>query len=114
MTSATNETQIKKAKEQARKDRLNEKAVLTLVMSSVAGRRWVWLKLAEAQVFNEEQSLDGMYLAYRNGQRNAGLRLLAAITAHTPEMYLRMTQENSGVQLQEEEENGNGQPDTAD
>lgn len=103
MTSATNERQIKASKEQAAKDRKSEREVMVSLMSTVSGRRWVWLRLSEAQLFTEESSLDAGYLAYRQGQRNAGLRLLNAVTLTTPEMYLRMTQENSGVQLQEQE-----------
>lgn len=97
MSSAASEANQRRARQQQEKDALTNKEVITSLMSVPSGRRWVWLRLAEARMFAEDESLDPQLLAYRQGQRNLGLRLLKAAQGHCPEMYVRMTQENSGV-----------------
>lgn len=101
MASATNERRIAAQKRQMLKDRETDKTVIVALMSTPDGRRWIWNKLAEAQIFVEGESLDHAVLAYQKGMRNVGLRLLASVSTHTPEMYIRMTQENAPVPLQD-------------
>jgi hypothetical protein len=101
MTSATNERQIQRAKDQQAKDRRGEVTVIQALMSTVDGRRWVWLQLEFARCFVEDSGLDPFQMAYDKGRRNTGLKLLASVTQHTPQMYIRMTQENTGVQLED-------------
>lgn len=97
MASAASEKNIAKAKKQAAKDALIDKTVVVALMQTPDGRRWIWNKLGEARIFHEDETLDHAILAYRQGQRNLGLRLLMSVTANAPDMYVRMTQENTGV-----------------
>lgn len=104
MVSATNESRIKAQKAQMRKDQETDKTVVVALMSTPDGRRWVWNKLAEAQIFVEGENLDLGVMAYEKGKRNVGLRLLKSVTTHAPDMYVRMTRENTLVDLNEEPE----------
>jgi len=105
MTSATNERAIRNARQQAKRDQETNKTIISTLMSTVQGRRWIWLELSFAQVFTASETLDPARLAYNEGRRNTGLRLLASVTQHAPAMYVRMTEENTKVNLTEDEEN---------
>lgn len=104
MTSATSEKAIRNARQQAKRDTETNKTIISTLMSTVQGRRWIWLELSFAQVFTASETLDPARLAYNEGRRNTGLRLLASVTQHAPAMYVRMTEENTKVNLTEDEE----------
>lgn len=101
MTSASNERQIRARTDQARRDRLTDKIVIETLMSLPDGRRWVWLRLAEAGIFQSSEDLDHARLCFAQGVRNGGLRLLKDVTTFTPRQYIIMTEEATSVQLEE-------------
>lgn len=98
-TSASNERQIRAKVQQAHRDLLTEEVVIRQLMSTVEGRRWVWLTLSSAGIFDEDTALDPMLLAYRKGVRNSALRLLKPVQSHTPNEYILMTSEATKVEL---------------
>lgn len=104
MTSATSERAQRAAKKQAARDEDINKTVISTLMSTVQGRRWIWLELCFAQVFIACESLEPARLAFNEGRRNTGLRLLASVTRHAPAMYVRMTEENTNIKLVDEEQ----------
>lgn len=106
MTSATNVRAIRDAKRTAAKDRDTETTVIRTLMSTVDGRRWMWLRLAEAQVFVETDSLDPMTLAYAKGIRREGLRLLQIVNRFAADAYVRMVNENTTNPIQENDDGG--------
>ncbi len=99
MTSASNERQIRERKDQMRRDLLTDEVVTKSLMSHKDGRRWIWLRLSEGQLWQEDMQFDPGTMAYRKGQRNAALRLLADVTRHAPREYITMTEENTPVTL---------------
>lgn len=99
MTSASNERQIEAAKAQARRDRLTDKIITEALMQTTDGRRWVWLRLAEAQLFVDSGTLDPMQMAFDKGTRVFALRLLRDVNRFAPEAYIQMTRENTGHDL---------------
>jgi hypothetical protein len=101
----------KKAKAQAEKDLETNKTVIVALMSTLDGRRWMWLRLSESMLFQADTQLELGVMAWRAGMRNAGLRLLQDVTSFTPDMYVRMTKENTSVALQEEEDERIGPDD---
>jgi hypothetical protein len=111
MSKLTDEQAQKVAAKQRAKDRATARVVITELMRTVDGRRWVWLQLSAAQLFTASDTTNPYEIVREQGKRTAALALLADVTTYTPEMYIRMTQENAGVQLQEEEING-GHPDS--
>ncbi len=104
MTSAVNEKAIRERDKRIAADRETDRTVIIALMSAPNGRRWVWNRLAEAQIFVESESLDPAVLAYEKGRRNAGLRLLNDVTKFTPQDYIRMTEENTSVSINPQEE----------
>ena len=86
---------------QAAKDRETDKTVVRALMSSVDGRRWVWLRLSEAMIFVADVELEHAIMAWKAGMRNSGLRLLTSVMAAAPDMYVRMTAENTNRREEE-------------
>lgn len=101
--SVTNERQVKKKREQQRRDRLTDEIVTKQLMATPDGRRWVWMRLTEAAIFSGNENLDPQYMAWEKGNRNAGLRLLDDVTKFTPQQYITMTEEARSVKLQQVE-----------
>lgn len=99
MTSASNERQIKARVEQQKRDRLTDETVVRALMASADGRRWVWLRLAEAQLFIEDADLDPYRMAFAKGIKQFALRLLRDVNRFTPREYVTMTEENTGIEL---------------
>lgn len=65
------------------------------LMSSKRGRRIVWRLLDRAGVFRLSFNTNAMQMAFAEGNRNEGLRLLSQIHALCPELYPVMTKENA-------------------
>lgn len=87
--------------EQQRADRENrlrneqrtDAADLKWLMGQKRGRRIVWRQLERAGVFRSSFNSNGMTMAFAEGMRNEGVRLLAQIHAHCPEAYALMAKE---------------------
>lgn len=99
MTSASNERQVKARIEQMKRDRVTDKAVILHLMAYPDGRRWLWLRLSEAQIFIGDEDLDPYRMAFSKGIRNSGLKLLKDITSFAPAEYIIMTEENTSTTL---------------
>lgn len=100
--SATNERGIKRRAQQQRRDRLTDEIITKQLMSTPEGRRWVWLRLSEGQIFVGNENLDPQYMAWEKGNRNSALRLLADVTTFTPHDYIVMTEEARKIKLVEQ------------
>jgi hypothetical protein len=99
MPSASNERQIAARKEQQRRDRLNDELITGQLMSTVEGRRWVWRRLEEGALFQEDADLDPYRMAYAKGVRNVTLRLLKDVQSFSPQAYITMTEEAKSILL---------------
>lgn len=108
MTSSTSEKAIRLRNKQISKDRETDKTVIQALMKTVDGRRWVWLRLSNGRMFVEDEGLDPYRMAYDKGLRNEALRLLKSVTSFTPDLYITMTRENTGVEIKD---HSNGRPD---
>lgn len=105
--NAASERGIAKRRARQAADSVTDKVVITTLMSTVEGRRWIWLQLEFYRVFAATENLDSLALAFEAGRRNCGLRLLKSTQGHAPQMYVRMLEENSGVKLTQEQEQDN-------
>lgn len=65
------------------------------LMSSRWGRRIAWRLLDTAGVFQMSFNTNAMTMAFNEGNRNFGNRLLAEIIKHCPERYIEMLKEHS-------------------
>jgi hypothetical protein len=88
-----------RAREDAQKrDRLaqvNEAEDFKWLMSSKRGRRVVWRLLDRAGVFRLSFNTNAMQMAFAEGNRNEGLRILGQIHSHCPELYPQMMKEQT-------------------
>jgi len=78
---------------QERIARESEEADLQWLMSSKRGRRIVWRFLDRAGVFRLSFNTNAMSMAFSEGNRNEGLRILAQIHAICPNLYPTMVKE---------------------
>jgi hypothetical protein len=73
--------------------RETEEADLKWLMGSKRGRRIVWRQLDRAGVFRLSFNTNAMQMAFAEGNRNEGLRMLALIHTLCPELYPVMVKE---------------------
>lgn len=104
MTSATDQKGIRTQRARAKADLATNDVVIRQLMSVKDGRRYLWLQLAEANVFSSTICFgpDGYaQTAFREGQRSKGLATFSAIIRLCPSEYVTMTRENAAVSIQE-------------
>ena len=65
------------------------------LMKGPRGRRHIWRQLELAGVFRSSFNTNAMTMAFAEGQRNIGLRLLGMVHEHCPELYNIMVEENT-------------------
>jgi len=65
------------------------------LMSSKRGRRIVWRFLERAGVYRLSFNTNAMAMAFAEGNRNEGLRLLAHLHTLCPELYAVMVKEQN-------------------
>lgn len=81
------------ADDAARLQRQIEVDDLKFVMGHRQGRRFVWRQLESYGVFRSSFSTDPVVMAFNEGGRNLGLKLIAEIHQHCPDRYAEMTKE---------------------
>jgi len=99
MVSSTNERGNVAKRKRSERERIDDELVIKDLMSSTIGRGWVWRRISEARLFDEDMHFDPGYMAYRKGERNWALRLLKDAQGFTPREYVIMTEENANVKL---------------
>lgn len=73
--------------------RENEEADVKWLMGNKRGRRVVWRLLDQSGVFRLSFNSNSMTMAFNEGQRNYGNRMLAMIHSLCPELYPTMVKE---------------------
>ena len=92
---ASQEAQQRQRADKARLETQREADDLKWLMGSRRGRRIVWRQLERAGVYRLSFNTNAMQMAFAEGARNEGLRLLALINATCPESYLDMLKEQA-------------------
>ena len=85
-----------KAAKAAEQERLN---IVRGIMSLKAGRAYVHDELAACHVFATSFTTDALQMAFSEGERNRGLRLLNDVILADPEGYVDMMREANERQL---------------
>ena len=104
MTSSfrpTGDEQTREAQERQRAERDAEAADVAWLMGSKQGRRVVRRLLTASRVFQSVMDTNAMAMAFAEGRRNQGLRLLDLVNTHCPQLYPVMMRES-------DERNANG------
>jgi hypothetical protein len=88
--------QVRNKQREADFRELTDDGVLKNLMSTNAGRDWVWRMLSACHVFATSWVRgEADSTAYNEGQRSIGLQLMLAITRADPEGYILMQREHS-------------------
>lgn len=90
---ASDQQQVDKAKAAAGLRELASRDVLKALLSSPAGRNWMWDLLQVGHLYETSFDRDPLAMAFREGERNFALRLLLQVTTATPELYAQMMAE---------------------
>lgn len=96
--SVTDQATNDRLRDQQKRDRVTNDLVVTSLLGTREGRRWVWNRLAECNIFSQTVRFgpDGHALsAFEEGKRSLGLALLADIMRLAPQQYVVMTTENT-------------------
>ncbi|KAF9396920.1 hypothetical protein CPC16_004253 [Podila verticillata] len=72
-----------------------EEADLKWLMSTKQGRRIIWRFLERAGVYRLSFNTNALAMAFAEGNRNEGLRLLGQIHTLCPEFYVAMVKEQN-------------------
>jgi hypothetical protein len=67
------------------------------IMGSGTGRAWIWYILSTCRSFELEVPSDAIAMAFRNGERNVGIRLLADVMRVAPDEFVAMMREANGM-----------------
>lgn len=87
----------------------NEDSDVKWLMSSKRGRRFVWRLMDQAGTFRSVFNTNAMAMAFAEGNRNTGLRILAMVTSLCPEHYPAMLKENTDDRSQPDSASANNQ-----
>jgi hypothetical protein len=79
--------------------RENEEADIKWLMGSKRGRRVVWRLMDQSGVFRLSFNTNSMQMAFAEGNRNFGNRMLAMIHSLCPELYPQMVKEQSNDRI---------------
>jgi hypothetical protein len=78
-----------------RVERENEGEDIKWLMSDKRGRRVLWRLMDQAGVFRSSFNTNAMAMAFAEGNRNYGLRILSMIHTNCPRQYPVMMKENT-------------------
>jgi len=78
-----------------RVERENEGEDIKWLMSDKRGRRVLWRLMDQAGVFRSSFNTNAMAMAFAEGNRNYGLRILSMIHINCPRQYPVMMKENT-------------------
>ncbi len=93
--NAGDANQVAKAQGKAKIREHLRKTGLRKIMNDPEGRAWMWGTLEACGVFRLSFSTDIATMAFREGNRDIGNRVIAEIYALSPELYLKMAMENT-------------------
>lgn len=86
--------------DQSRAQKLAADTDFLWVMSDQRGRRTMWRQLSDAGIFRSSFAPDPSVMAFNEGNRQAGLKLLDRMLRVCPAEYLLMQKENTSVDPQ--------------
>jgi hypothetical protein len=95
MYDAGNRRDVRTAQKQAKVVELQRREVVNGIMSVAPGRKWMCELLETCHIFATSFSDVGLRMAFMEGQREVGLRLLADIMGACPDRYIEMMRERN-------------------
>ena len=92
--NAANRKDVRRVEKQARLNDRARKETVGGLMSTQAGREWVYQRLTQCHVFATSFSLNAYEAAFREGERNVGLQILNDVQQFPDEYVLMMREAN--------------------
>lgn len=89
--------EIAKATRAARARERQNREIVLATMSTTAGRRWFYDKLAQFKAFHTPYTGDTNSTMFNCGMQNSGFALLVEVLDAAPAEYLMMLRENSNA-----------------
>lgn len=115
LDSASDRKSIRRREKAARLAERQRAEVLTSVMSTPAGREWIWNILGACHCFSTTFTSDALVTAFQEGQRSTGLGLLADILQTCPDQYIAAMRESAqraiAVEARTEDPDAESDPD---
>lgn len=93
INQSSQDEQRKQGETKAQLARKTEQDDIRWLMKSQRGRRIIWGFLQRAGVFRLSFNTNAMTMAFNEGTKNEGLRLLALVHTVCPDDYTTMTKE---------------------
>lgn len=93
VTNASDPRQVEAAQTKASDKDEQDALDFEFILSTPAGRRFVWRYLEFTGVFRSSFTTSGSETFYKEGMRNVGLKLMNDINKINPEAYILMTKE---------------------
>ena len=93
--NAADRKDVRRLEKQARLADRQRQEVITSIMSTLAGRQWLWDKLSECHLFITTFNGDALQSAYMEGQRAVGLSMLSDIMIACPDQYIQAMRESN-------------------
>src|SRR6266576_349368 len=90
-------TQVRTARRSALAEEREEGERLAAFLGHPVARRWMWRLLEACHTFGTSFDDNPYRTAFREGERNVGIRVLADIMRNCPHQYSVMTQEAENV-----------------
>jgi hypothetical protein len=87
---ARSQRDVERERRVRRRDQL---ALLSRVMAEPVGREYFYDLLAGCHVYSSSFGTNALAMAFREGERNVGLRLVVDVTEASPDLYLQMLKE---------------------
>lgn len=84
-------------RERERLEQQSEESDVKWLMSNKRGRRIIWRLLNQSGVFRLSFNTDSMLMAFAEGNRNFGNRILSLVHSQCPELYPVMVKEQNNV-----------------
>jgi hypothetical protein len=91
--NAADRKSIRRKEKAARLADTQRREVISQLMSTEAGRHWMWDKLSECRCFATTFNGDPYQSAYMEGQRAIGLSMLSDLMIACPEQYIQAQRE---------------------
>lgn len=95
MTSSIDRKAIRRLEKAADVIEAEDALVLKQLMSTMAGRGWLWRKLESCRIFSDPFTGDALSEAFYKGQRNVGLAIFTDILKHSPDEYILAARESN-------------------
>jgi hypothetical protein len=92
---ASNRRDVRAAEKQAKLVEQQRREIVQGIMSVAPGRSWICDLLESCHIFHTSFSDSGLRMAFAEGQREIGIRLLSDIMGACPDQYVLMMRERN-------------------